>query len=799
MRLRRTGHFCRAFTLIELAVVFVVLGLIAVLIMKLLPALTDRMRLDETESELQQQVDEAVVGFALANNRLPCPDTSKDGFEGGSGGCEPSDEVGRLPFRDMGLPEPALDEARRPIRYGVYRNAGAKADLAVLEENLFEPALPDTIKIDPLGTVTGCNETLDQPETTIVYQKPPNTTVTVNPIDGTFQEDEFVGFLKLDFDEDDIVAEDVPEPLDAPLDTNEDDFCPCGAASSFSCLQCPATFIDGKFTVTLEEEDGFIGHVLTTDLIDENPITIVRDVLTFGSTQTVYGFPGVASPADPLDVIPDDLEGFQPGDTVYEMFNPLGDPPLQPTRDDAPETDNPGGSPDPIVSENLLSGVSGELTDSESKTAHVVSVESIGGGLVELGLDQLPEEDFEVGDRIYGATSGAVGEVVSPGQVTVISTFEDDPGETVDSSSGGSAVIKDGSVNDPPDTITGSFVVEGEITGTINAPGLDQATLDGLIDGSIDPETFSEADANAASSEGDTIEGRSSGTVATVIAIRSDDSSTPVVAHGAISFDRTESGQINELDFCQSLRYAIAAAGVTGSTSFVHTVNEDAIPMNPAYLLASGGVEDADGDGVDIAFDQRNEIATLRDFESPARLRNDSSDPAAVYDDLVAVMQMQTLADRLLCARNIGAVNALAAAATVQRNLLEMSFERNEQALSLIELSYRSVILARHGVAIQTFQLAIQIAQVAVDIYKQIKDPEGIPIFVATLVIDFANIANAIGALVIAVETLESAEGTYAGACVSQDDTEAAVLEAITEAENALKQAKQADAWGGVR
>lgn len=759
------------FTLIELALSLLVLGLIAALILALLPQLTDRMRLDETGVETDL-VDEAVVGFALANNRLPCPDTNDDGLEGGAGGCEPADEVGRLPFRDLGLPGPALDEARLPLRYAVYRNPGADADLVTLEER-FEPALPDALEIRP-GFVNGCNETLAVPETWIIYDKPPETTLRVQPISGTFEEDEYIGFLKLEVSN--VTAVEPPEPLDAPLDPGDELFCPCGTEDDTDqpfpyppkCSICPATLDDSKFTVALESQSGFRGHLLTTDTSDEVPITLVREV--FGTT--VYGFPGGVAPDDPGGVIPDDLAGFAAGDTVTELFNPVDFFGYQPTRPGAPEFDNPGGSPDPIVSENLLTGVTATIDSAEGKTAHVVTVDPAPGGALDLGIDELPATPFSAPDRVYGSSSGAVGTVVS--QNTVVTEFDDTTPETVTSSpGGGTATIKAGS-----DTGSG-FIVDGAIQGTINAPTFDSGSGTGT--------------------EGDTITGNDSRTEATVVAIISNDSSTPAVFRGSISFIQSVSGATNELDFCQGLRHAIAEAGVTGSADQVHTVNQDTIAINPAYLLVSGGVEDADGDGLDGSFDQLNEISVLRDFESPARLRNDSSTPAAVYDDLVAATPLQKLAERLSCPRNIGVVNAMAAAATVQRNLAEMAFQRNEQALSVIELSYRSLELAKADRNIKAAQVALEVAQALITIYKQIKDPEGIPVFVAAVAAHVAGIAAAIGTLVIAEEAVASAEATYAGACTSQEATAAALTDFITAAQDALALATRADAWGGAR
>lgn len=750
-RARSRFTLVAGFTLIELAISLVVLGLIALLIMQLLPALTDRTRLDHTGAELEA-VSEAVAGFALANNRLPCPDTNGDGFEG-SGGCGAADEVGLLPFRAMGLPGPAVDEARRPLRYGVYRNAGDAADLARLVE-LFEPAMPDSLSITP-GTVSGCNETLDPPQTIIIYDLPPATTLRVDVESGTFEDEEFVGFFELDLVN--VAAAAPPAPLDTPLDAGESIYCPCGSTSdpgppiTESCNICTASFTPGKFTVPLE------AHFLTSDTSDDVPVGQIRDV--FGST--VLGFPG---------------GGFVVGDTIAELFNPvdilLFPQPVRQVVDpasDDPGTDefDPTGTTD---TDNLLTGVTGEVAAVEEKSAFVVEdgVTNVDFNTVDLAIEIPrfnPPPPFVAGDRVYGASSGAVGTVVS--QTTVELEFDDDTPESVTSSSGGTATIQAG-------TDTGStFVVDGSITGSIS--GFDDQ-----------------------GNPGDTITGDISGTVADVIRVVTSDSSTPVTARGSIEFNAVVSAQTNELDFCQGLRNAIAAAGDTGATSFVHTVNDDAVVTNPAYLLVSGGVEDADGNMLDGSFDQRNEITVVTDFESPARLRDDSAAPARVYDDVVRTEPMNVLADRLACARNLGAVNALAVDATVQRNIAELAFNNNEQALAVIELGWRGRELAQLNLELEAAQLALNAAGLAITIYQAISDFEGVASIVAVS-LAIANLAGGIASLVSVAEAFNAADSGYAAACISQQGTAAALIEAITAAEEALALALRADAWGGVR
>lgn len=139
------------FTLIELSVLMVIIGMLVLLAILAVPVLSDRERLSTTDVTMDE-VSEALVSFAAINSRLPCPDINGDGLEGTAGTCAATDVVGRVPYRELGFSDPILDEAHLPIRYAVYRNAEATADLAALS-NLFVPVLPG----DPptLRTYTG--------------------------------------------------------------------------------------------------------------------------------------------------------------------------------------------------------------------------------------------------------------------------------------------------------------------------------------------------------------------------------------------------------------------------------------------------------------------------------------------------------------------------------------------------------------------------------------------------------------------------------------------------------------------
>ena len=106
------------YSMIELVIVLVIGATLFLGIAEILP-IAWRVGSGEASSESArlQGARDAVVGFALEQHRLPCPDTDNNGTEN----CSGVERFGGVPARTLGI-EPIPD-----ARYGVYRRARANA------------------------------------------------------------------------------------------------------------------------------------------------------------------------------------------------------------------------------------------------------------------------------------------------------------------------------------------------------------------------------------------------------------------------------------------------------------------------------------------------------------------------------------------------------------------------------------------------------------------------------------------------------------------------------------------------
>lgn len=108
MTVMHTGrHKMRGFSLLEVAVVLFIIVLLLGSILVPLATQVDQKQINDTQRSLDE-IREALIGYALANGNLPCPDTDANGSENITGGGVCSSIVGgvaagRLPYTNLGL------------------------------------------------------------------------------------------------------------------------------------------------------------------------------------------------------------------------------------------------------------------------------------------------------------------------------------------------------------------------------------------------------------------------------------------------------------------------------------------------------------------------------------------------------------------------------------------------------------------------------------------------------------------------------------------------------------------------
>jgi prepilin-type N-terminal cleavage/methylation domain-containing protein len=138
------------FTLIELAIVIVIIGIVIATIATVLPTLIQSSKIKQAKAILEKTTY-AIEGYLDANGRCPCPDTSGDGLENRNDNATPGDAsddtcsayVGNLPYLTLGFSS-GLDNWQNPIKYGVYEDlirtstSGLCASLATLAATAFD-------------------------------------------------------------------------------------------------------------------------------------------------------------------------------------------------------------------------------------------------------------------------------------------------------------------------------------------------------------------------------------------------------------------------------------------------------------------------------------------------------------------------------------------------------------------------------------------------------------------------------------------------------------------------------------
>lgn len=143
-------HTEKGFTLIEMAVVLVIVGLLLGGMLMPLATQMETDRRKETTATLES-IREALIGFAVINNaRLPCADTNGDGREN----CPTT--TGGLPYADLGVSR--TDAWNNPWVYtvtGAFTTTFTLASVGTLD----------------VGTANGCGTLLADNVPALVWSK----------------------------------------------------------------------------------------------------------------------------------------------------------------------------------------------------------------------------------------------------------------------------------------------------------------------------------------------------------------------------------------------------------------------------------------------------------------------------------------------------------------------------------------------------------------------------------------------------------------------------------------------------
>lgn len=123
------------YSLIEMAVTLVIVGMLVSVVATLYPQI-NQTSAEKNNQQQTQAVQDAILGFAFANNRLPCPANSLLGVE------DCSVDKGFLAWRSLGFSQAIENQNGRAMYYAVFDNALTSAptdmELSVLKDR-FSP------------------------------------------------------------------------------------------------------------------------------------------------------------------------------------------------------------------------------------------------------------------------------------------------------------------------------------------------------------------------------------------------------------------------------------------------------------------------------------------------------------------------------------------------------------------------------------------------------------------------------------------------------------------------------------
>lgn len=150
----------RGFTLIELAVVLVILTILAGGLLMPIASRVKTNQINEARRYLAE-VNEALVGFAIRHERLPCPSSDEDGV---ADTCSPRE--GFLPYRTLGVAP--TDPWGHTLRYRVGLDGTGNMTVSI------SPTTEGDIEVRERRAIDKTLQTLNSQAVAVVYSLGPN-------------------------------------------------------------------------------------------------------------------------------------------------------------------------------------------------------------------------------------------------------------------------------------------------------------------------------------------------------------------------------------------------------------------------------------------------------------------------------------------------------------------------------------------------------------------------------------------------------------------------------------------------